>query len=181
MIKRFHRFTYCFILGLLIIAGCNTTNKKSDTFDYISIASSPCYGRCPSYQLELQNDGLFTFHGSSNCQKTGSFQGKLTNEEMNEIETYFSQLTLKKDSTIFPTPIDANEAVVQLKIHGKAYYFYGCPSYFPNNLKKIRKELFNLAETSKLDKTKKILKFKANLPKPFMRPMIPFLPPIKEE
>ncbi len=180
MIKRFHRFTYCFILGL-IISGCNATNKKSDTFDYISIASSPCYGTCPSYQLELQNDGLFTFHGSSNCQKTGSFQGKLTNEEMSKIETYFSQLTLKKDSTIFPTPIDANEAVVQLKTHGKAYYFYGCPSYFPNNLKKIRKELFNLAETSKLDKTKKILKFKANLPKPFMRPMIPFLPPIKEK
>jgi hypothetical protein len=105
----------------------------------------------------------------------------LTNEELNEIETYFSQLTLKKDSTIFPTPIDANEAVVQLKIHGKAYYFYGCPSEFPNLLQKIGKELFNLAETSKLEKTKKILKFKANLPKPFMRPMIPFLPPIEEE
>ena len=178
MIKRFHRFTYCFILGL-IISGCNTTNKKSDTFDYISIASSPCYGTCPSYQLELRNDGFFTFHGSSNCQKTGSFQGKLTNEEMNEIETYFSQLTLKKDSTIFPTPIDANEAVVQLKIHEKTYYFYGCPNYFPNNLKKIRKELFTIAETSKLVKTKKILKFKANLPKPYMRPMIPFLPAIK--
>lgn len=180
MIKHFHRFTCCFILGL-IIAGCNTSNKKSDTFDYISIASSPCNGKCPVFQLELQNDGLFTFHGSSNCQKTGSFQGKLTNEELNEIETYFSQLTLKKDSTIFPTPIDANEAVVQLKIHGKAYYFYGCPSEFPNLLQKIGKELFNLAETSKLEKTKKILKFKANLPKPFMRPMIPFLPPIEEE
>jgi predicted component of type VI protein secretion system len=33
MIKRFHRFTYCFILGL-IIAGCNTTNKKSVKVDH---------------------------------------------------------------------------------------------------------------------------------------------------
>ena len=178
MIKHFHRFTCCFILGL-IIAGCNTSNKKSDTFDYISIASSPCNGECPVFQLELRNDGFFTFHGSSNCQKTGSFQRKLTNEEMSKIETYFSQLTLKKDSTIFPTPIDANESVVQLKIHGKAYYSYGGPSYFPKKKKKIGKELFNLAETSKLVKTKKILKFKANLPKPYMRPMIPFLPAIK--
>jgi hypothetical protein len=180
MIKHFHRFSYCFILGL-IIAGCNTTNKKSDTFDYISIASSPCYGRCPSYQLELRNDGFFTFHGSSYCQKIGSFKGKLTNEEMSKIERYFSHLTLKKDSTIFPTPMDLNEAVVQLKIHGHSYYFFGCPILFPNNLKKIEKELFTLAETSKLEKTKKILKFKANLPKPCERPTVYFLPPVVEE
>lgn len=101
MIKHFHRFTCCFILGL-IIAGCNTSNKKSDTFDYISIASSPCNGECPVFQLELRNDGFFTFHGSSNCQKTGSFQRKLTNEEMSKIETYFSQLTLKKTRQFFP-------------------------------------------------------------------------------
>ena len=99
---------------------------------------------------------------------------------MSKIETYFSHLAFKKDSTIFPTPIDANESVVQLKIHGKAYYYYGCPSYFPNILKKIRKELFTIAETSKLEKTKKILKFKANLPQPFMRPMISFLPQLSK-
>ena len=75
--------------------------------------------------------------------------------------------------------MDLNEAVVQLKIHGHSYYFFGCPILFPNNLKKIEKELFTIAETSKLEKTKKILKFKANLPKPYMRPMIPFLPAIK--
>ena len=154
--------------------------KKKIDFGYISIASSSCYGTCPEFNLELYKDRFFKFHCSSYCKKTGFYKGKLTKNDIRKVEDFISYLNLKNDSTIFTTPIDAPEAVVKLKVNNREFYFYGYPGEFQNKMNELMRELFLMAEKSKLEKTNKTLKFKANLQIPPIEQTIQFLPPINE-
>lgn len=155
--------------------------KKHIHLNYISIASSSCYGKCPEYNLELYKDGFIKFHCSSYCKKIGFYKGKLSKDDMQKVEDFISFLNLKNDSTLFTTPIDAPEAVVHLKVNDKNHYFYGYPGEFQNKLSDLMHELFLIAEKSKLEKTNEILKFKANLRVPTRQQTIQFLPPINDD
>jgi hypothetical protein len=155
--------------------------KKSIKFEYISTASSTCYGTCPEYNLELNKDGFIKFHCSKYCKKNGYYKGKLTRKNMKKIEDCISYLNLKNDSTIFSTPIDAPLAVVKLKVNNRELYFYGYPGEFQNKLRDLMHVLFFIAENSNLEKTKNILKFKANLKATPIEQTVVFLPPVNEE
>ncbi len=166
-----------------IIKLTNQKNKrrKLNKFEFISIASSSCYGTCPEYNLEVHKDGLVKFHGSSYCKKIGYYEGELTSKDLKTIEYYISYLNLNNDSTIFSTPIDAPEAVVKLKVNNREFYFYVYPGEFQNKLYELMHELFLITEKSKLEKTTKILKFKTNLLVPPIEQTIKFIPTIYKE
>lgn len=155
--------------------------KKQINFNYISIASSSCYGTCPVYNLELYNNGSIKFHCSSYCKKIGYFEGKLTSDDLNNVKDFISYLNLKNDSTIFDTPEDASIAAVELKVDNRKFHFYGSPREFQYKLNELMHELFSIVEKSKLNKTKKILTFKTNLPEPPIEKTIEFIPPIVQD
>ena len=62
--------------------------KKHVNFDYISIASSYCYGTCPEYNLELNKDGFIKFHCLSYCKKIGYYQGQLTKNDLIKVKDF---------------------------------------------------------------------------------------------
>ena len=96
------------------------------------------------------------------------------------MEEYISYLNLKNDSTIFPTPIDAPEAVVTLKVNNKEYYFSGFPGEFQNKMYELMQEVFSITEKANLKKSKTELRFRANISVPLPEQIIEFKEPKAE-
>tara|TARA_B110000908_G_C10184374_1_gene417280 strand:+ start:181 stop:525 length:345 start_codon:yes stop_codon:yes gene_type:complete len=46
---------------------------------------SGCYGRCPSYKIEIQRDGNFVYFGKSNVKYVGEKIGILSKEQVNKL------------------------------------------------------------------------------------------------
>lgn len=165
----------------ILIKLTNQRNRKKEgvNFNYVSIASSTCFGSCPAFNLELDNKRNLKFSCSSNCKKIGNFKGMISFEEKKKIEEIISYLNLKNDSTIFVTPIDASETVLKIKVNNKEYYFKGHMMDFQLKMQHLIEELYEISEKSKLTKSNHKLEFKANLEILPPEEILEFIPPIE--
>lgn len=152
--------------------------RKGVRFNYVSIASSSCYGTCPEYNIELDRNGNLKFHGSYYCKKIGNYEGKLSLDDLSKVEDIISYLNLKNDSTIFSTPIDAPETMLRVSVNDKEFYFYGYPGEFQYKMEELIDVLFAIAEKTKLKKTNNKLYFRANIELFPIENMPEFSPPI---
>lgn len=49
---------------------------------FFSMSRTPCFGQCPTYQVQVLGDGRATYVGSGNVARLGSFSGKLSQAQM---------------------------------------------------------------------------------------------------
>lgn len=158
---------------ILRLTNQRNTKKKGVKFNYISVASSDCYGNCPIYNIELDNKRNFKFSCLSNCRKIGDFQGVIPKSDMKKIEDIISYLNLKNDSTIFSPVVDASQKVLKIKVNNKEFYFRGTHSDFQLKMQFLLDELYLISQKSYIKKTNKKLKFKVD----FLLPPPPESPP----
>ncbi len=68
--------------------------EKASAYQPVSvqIAYGPCFGRCPMYMIELDQNGLVTFTGIRNTEDSGSFTRQIEPAEalriLKLVETY---------------------------------------------------------------------------------------------
>ncbi len=154
--------------------------KEGVNFNYVSIASSICYGNCPAFHLELDNKRNLKFSCTSDCKKIGDFQGVISRDEMKKIENTISYLNLNNDSTVFISPCDASEKVVKINVNNKEYYFQGTRRDFQFKMNVLIEELIEISEKSNLKKSNHKLKYKANIELPPLDEIMQFVPPLKD-
>lgn len=165
-----------------VIRFVNQESRKRNhvKLGYISVASSSCYGRCPEFNFELYNNRKFKFRCTDNCERIGSYTGKISKPEMRRITEIVSYLNLHDDSTVFATPIDAPQTALKIRVNKKDFYFNGYRREFQLKMQELLNELFKLTESSKMTKTTSKISFKLRSYELPVEKTIVFLPLPKE-
>jgi Domain of unknown function (DUF6438) len=55
----------------------------------ITLGRSPCYGRCPTYQVEIHGDGTVLYDGKANVATTGKHTAKISHAALVELVEVF--------------------------------------------------------------------------------------------
>lgn len=82
-------FSAIALLAILTLAACAQQKKTTGTasaqnagsktdFSYVQMRRTPCFGRCPSYAIELFKDGTVKYTGVSDTKYTGTYEKKLS-------------------------------------------------------------------------------------------------------
>jgi TonB family protein len=72
-------FLYCITILISCLSFIAHAQPK---FRYFSFERTACFGKCPTYQIELQANGTLTYHGKANVEKLGSFVTQCNAKEM---------------------------------------------------------------------------------------------------
>ncbi len=65
------RFLVLATLSGLALMGCASVQQASNTQETIRYASSPCFGACPIYSVEVTPTGLIRFEGKQYTKAIG--------------------------------------------------------------------------------------------------------------
>jgi hypothetical protein len=149
--------------------------KKVEHFQYISIATST------GENIELDAQRNITYHCSLRCSKTGYFQGRISQANMQKVLEAISYLNLHTDTTNYALGIDAPETHVKIHVNHKMNDFRGDSNNFQYALKQLIFELLGLCETSDLKRSTQQLFFRADLKKDTTTETLEFTPPIFRE
>lgn len=79
-------------------------------FQTITMYRTPCYGRCPVYRLELNNQGLFSYFPIRFTPRTDTFTLTLSVESRRHVSRRINKLKFKSLHHEYP---HANEPVPQ--------------------------------------------------------------------
>lgn len=64
---------------------------KSPDFDTVIVSSSMCYGLCPAGSTMISSNGDIVFRGDNHTKVKGTYSGKITQQEFNQIALKFKQ------------------------------------------------------------------------------------------
>lgn len=86
-------YIYISLLAILAsVSGCKSIDLQQPENNgkvIMSIARTPCYGSCPTYEAVLYENGLLTYHGKRFTIKTGTFYAKVPKKEMDNVKKWF--------------------------------------------------------------------------------------------
>lgn len=125
--------TLLFFQSILVFA-----QKKADVEpDYLNYKSGMCYGTCPIINCTIENDRkvkvdriIFKKKDEIDTSKSGSFEGKLTNQEWKQLSMFLSSGSLTKNNFPKKNCCDNPTRTISLKKNGKVTHYI---SMFPKN------------------------------------------------
>ncbi len=135
-----HIFTFLFLLfSIQLIA----QNKLT----FIKIERTPCYGKCPSYSVELKPDGKLIYNGRANVKMLGTFDGQISKEKAARIFKNYEKnnfLKLQNKYVVLATDLPSLIVeVVQNKTSKKILRADAGPSY----LRQLGADMDELVQT----------------------------------
>ena len=78
------------------------TAQKGEGYSYISMRRTPCFGKCPTYEIELYKGGLVKYTGLSETKYTGTYEKNMKPEVVDEIFAAFEQHRVDTCSEEYP-------------------------------------------------------------------------------
>lgn len=99
---------YKYILILLLFAcfgACKTTTivEEVEQMEKVfSYSKSPCFGRCPTYGITLLNDGTLKYNGKAHAKKLGTYETRLSDEDMRYIKNELKNIDMIALSNLPP-------------------------------------------------------------------------------
>ncbi|MFT4644399.1 MAG: hypothetical protein ACI8ZX_000800 [Planctomycetota bacterium] len=96
------------LLSLVTLGACSIAKKVEKLIvvetekEYFSIYRGGCYGNCPSYKVEIQRDGNFSYYGSSNVKNIGDKKGKLSNEQVDNLFKLLAKYKWESYLEVYP-------------------------------------------------------------------------------
>lgn len=112
------------IFGFILVGcfACKTTklDPKNPTGSLIvRLTRTPCYGRCPTYEITIYDDGLLLYDGKQNVEKQGKYFRKLEKSEVQNLKTAFANANFFQLANTFPetekVPTDLPSCIVYFK------------------------------------------------------------------
>ena len=136
---------------LFLVSACKspqTTKTSSFKDSLISMRTTPCFGRCPVYELEIQSDGLVEFMGKQYCTKMGAYSKQLSPEKTKALfeSLMASNFFERPDAYDEPTIADLSSTFLGFKHQGQEKTI-NCRYNIPSEIKEILRELRHLAES----------------------------------
>ncbi|MEQ1453517.1 DUF6438 domain-containing protein [Acinetobacter seifertii] len=144
------RFLVLATLSGLALMGCASVQQVPNTQETIRYASSPCFGACPIYSVEVTPTGLIRFEGKQYTKTLGvkEIQGSVKDYQKlaSELKTYRPQTgTQSKTAGCQQTATDMSSYYITwIKPNGtetKLSHYTGCISPANNRLNKVMEKL----------------------------------------
>jgi len=63
---------------------------------------TPCYGKCPIYEVEVYTDGYITYNGKNFVEKIGAYETKISAEEVKALKQRFFDINFLELSNEYP-------------------------------------------------------------------------------
>jgi hypothetical protein len=133
-------------------------------FKKLSISSSPCYGSCPVFQIEIDSIGNVKFQSGIFTNAEGNYLGKIDKDKLDLIQTQIDKVDWDElDKSYWTETTDAQYFNVEMedKKNRKYYLTTNSPKSKAVNILIFR--IFRMIEDSKLEKTREELKFATDL------------------
>ena len=80
-------------LSLAVSAGCNNSKKTGKNDEMVfKIRETPCFGKCPVYEMEIYKSGLVNYKGQMNVDKVGEYTKTITKKEVEDLIDLFNDI-----------------------------------------------------------------------------------------
>ena len=144
------RFLVLATLSGLALMGCASVQQAPNTQETIRYASSPCFGACPIYSVEVAPTGLIRFEGKQYTKAIGvkEIQGSVKDYQklVSDLKTYRPETgTQAKTGGCQQTATDMSSYYISwIQANGtetKLSHYKGCMSPANNKLNKIMDSL----------------------------------------
>ena len=144
------RFLVLATLSGLALMGCASVQQAPNTQETIRYASSPCFGACPIYSVEVAPTGLIRFEGKQYTKAIGvkEIQGNVKDYKklVSELKTYRPETgTQAKTGGCQQTATDMSSYYISwIQPNGtetKLSHYKGCMSPANSKLNKIMDNL----------------------------------------
>jgi len=144
------RFLILATLSGLALMGCASVQQAPNTQETIRYASSPCFGACPIYSVEVAPTGLIRFEGKQYTKAIGvkEIQGSVKDYQklVSDLKTYRPETgTQAKTGGCQQTATDMSSYYISwIQANGtetKLSHYKGCMSPANNKLNKIMDSL----------------------------------------
>ena len=144
------RFLVLATLSGLALMGCASAQQAPNTQETIRYASSPCFGACPIYSVEVTPTGLIRFEGKQYTKAIGvkEIQGNVKDYKklVSELKTYRPETgTQAKTGGCQQTATDMSSYYISwIQPNGtetKLSHYKGCMSPANSKLNKIMDNL----------------------------------------
>ena len=173
IMRRLLNISTVFVLGLVLLASsckstkdaaqnASTETQTSSTQEVsqsanqpsvlASIKRTPCYGRCPIYQLTIMDNGEVLYAGKRFVEKLGTYSGLLTSEDLKTILIKAKEANYFELEDSYDVPIaDFPTCVTSVTKDGKTKRVMNKQGA-PTSLKKFELYLDSLIEGLELKK-----------------------------
>jgi hypothetical protein len=155
------------------------TKKKNVKLNYVSFASTTCFGTCPEIYIELTKDKRLKYRCNQSCKEIskGEYETSISQLDFDKIKNIVSYLNLSNDTTLYPMPMDVNEVYLRISTDKGDYFFSGYEGYFQYKMQELSSELSKLIKKYRFKQTSN-LQFKVKIEHIELEKTIEFLPPI---
>ncbi len=106
---------------LVWVSGCKTLkpdarHPEKNGALVLSMERTPCFGRCPIYQVKLYENGLLIYDAQKFTDTTGCFYRVLSKQQLNQIKNRFAAAGFFSMANTYPedvkTPTDLPSCIV---------------------------------------------------------------------
>lgn len=129
--------------NVLQFSKLNFKENENENFDKVIISKSPCFGRCPINDIEINENGEIYYYGAHYNSKNGYFKSKINSDEFNEFEESLKKanfLNLKDnysanwtdDQEVNVTFVKDNKILKSINDYGRQ-----SPKYFRINIEPL--------------------------------------------
>jgi hypothetical protein len=158
------------IVLLITVLGCfggsarTLPQQRIPKDTVISLRRTICYGRCPDYRVTITADGTVTFEGYKYVKASGTIQGKITVEQVQQLISEVQKANffalknsyVRKEDGCPEVWTDNPSAITEIKINGKKKsitHYHGCEenhgtSIYPKALTELEDKIDEVAGTT---------------------------------
>ncbi|MCS6935754.1 MAG: DUF6438 domain-containing protein [Chitinophagales bacterium] len=108
---KFKHITACLIAWAVLCYACKTkvfpgSPEKNGNL-LVTFKRTACFGKCPTYDVNIYANGLLTYHGIRFTELEGNYYATLSKSELEDIQRRFKDAGFEKFEVSYPPPGEA--------------------------------------------------------------------------
>ena len=133
-------------------------------FEKLSISSSPCFGYCPAFQLEIDAAGKVKFQGEHYTDKSGNYKGQIGKADLQLIKNQIDKIDWEglKDG-YWTQETDIQYFNIEMETRNGKKYTVSTDSPKSKSINILIFRAFKIIEDSELDKVDEPLEFSTDV------------------
>lgn len=81
----------------------NSKSMDKKPYAMLKYKKTPCYGKCPVYEVEVYTDGYMTWEGKNFVEKMGNYEARISEDEVKAIKQKFFDAKFLDMALEYPT------------------------------------------------------------------------------
>lgn len=118
--------------------------KKNQSTPLIKMKKTPCFGKCPYFEVSIFNDGSIRYEGFKFVDMMGVYTSQINNKKIALIEDYIRRLDFFSLNEVYDARVtDLPSIIIEVNLNGRYHKVKG-RYRMPDNFKMFTKFIDNL-------------------------------------